>query len=142
MKLVRKLSARKDDTMIQLTSKGDWKKTRTWLQKVTHRNPYKKILQKYGERGVIALRDNTPALTGVTAESWYYDIVEEEKGIYKLVWSNENLINDWFNVALYLQLGHATRNGTWVEGVDYINPALAPIFNEMANKVWVEITSN
>jgi len=128
--------------MIKYTSKGSWKKTRSWLDKVRRHNPYLETLRKYGKRGVEALRDNTPVFTGVTAESWYYDIIEEEKGVYKLIWCNSNLEKDWYNVALYIQLGHATASGTWVEGIDYINPALAPIFNKMAEEVWNEFSTN
>lgn len=128
--------------MIKYTSKGSWKKTRSWLDKVRRHNPYLETLRKYGKRGVEALRDNTPVFTGVTAESWYYDIIEEEKGVYKLIWCNSNLEEDWYNVALYIQLGHATASGAWVEGIDYINPALAPIFNKMADEVWNEFSTN
>lgn len=128
--------------MIQYTSKGKWTKTRDWLIKVGKPRPYMSTLRKYGQRGVDALRNATPVLTGVTAESWYYDIIEEGKGVYKIIWCNSNLENEWFNVALFLQLGHGTARGTWVEGIDYINPALAPVFNEMAEKVWQEYSSN
>lgn len=128
--------------MIQFTSKGDWKKTQRWLSKVMKRNPYEDTLRKYGKIGVDALRNNTPVLTGVTAESWYYEIDQEENGVYKLIWSNTNVINEWCNVALIIQLGHASTSGHWVEGVDYINPALAPVFDDIADKVWKEMTSN
>lgn len=129
--------------MIQLASKGSWKKTQSWLSKVTGRKDRnRRILQKYGKLGVQALQNNTPALTGITAESWYYEIEYEKDGTYKLIWSNKNLAEEWFNVALFLQLGHATADGHWIEGIDYINPALAPIFNDIANEAWDEITSN
>lgn len=128
--------------MIQLVSKGEWKKTSNWLKGVGRPKPYMSTLRKYGERGVVALKNATPVLTGVTAESWYYDIVEERKGVYKIIWCNSNLQEEWFNVALFLQLGHATQQGTWVEGIDYINPALAPIFNNMAEEVWEEYSQN
>ena len=128
--------------MIKLTSEGSWKKTETWLLKVGRRNLYRNKLRKYGKLGVEALKNSTPVLTGITAESWYYDIVKENKGIYKIVWCNSNLEDEWFNVALYIQLGHATQSGTWVEGIDYINPALAPIFNRIADEVWNEISQN
>lgn len=105
-------------------------------------DPYLNTLRKYGQRGVEALRNSTPILTGATAESWYYDIIEEKKGVYRLIWCNSNLEEDWFNIALYLQLGHATQSGVWVEGIDYINPALAPIFNQMAEEVWDEFSQN
>ena len=126
--------------MRQYTSKGDWSKTRNWLSKVTKSKT--SILKKYGERGVIALKNNTPVLTGTTAESWYYEVVEVKRGVYKIYWCNSNLEDDWFNVALYLQLGHATQSGAWVEGVDYINPALASIFTKMADELWDEYSSN
>ena len=128
--------------MIQLVSKGDWKKTDTWLRKVMRPNMYTHILRKYGQRGVNALRDHTPVLTGVTAESWYYDIEQEKNGKYKIIWANRNVVNEWCNVALIIQLGHATKSGAWVEGVDYINPALAPIFNDIADQVWEEFSQN
>lgn len=128
--------------MIKLTSKGSWKKTQRWFEKVTKRDPYYSTLQKYGRLGVEALKNNTPVLTGLTAESWYYDIEQEENGIYKIIWSNTNVVDEWCNVALIIQLGHASVDGHWIEGIDYINPALAPVFNDMADKVWEEMTSN
>lgn len=128
--------------MIKLTSEGSWKKTGTWLSKVGRHNLYRNKLHKYGKLGVEALKNNTPVLTGITAESWYYDIVKEKKGVYKLIWCNSNLEEEWYNVALYIQLGHATQSGTWVEGVDYINPALAPIFNKIAEEIWDEFSQN
>ena len=128
--------------MIQYASRGNWDKTRNWLNKVGKSKPKMSILRSYAQQGVEALKKNTPVSTGVTAESWYYEIVEERNGIFKIIWCNENLAEDWFNVALYLQLGHGTADGTWVEGIDYINPALAPVFNKLADEVWTEYTSN
>lgn len=129
--------------MIKLVSKGSWKKTQSWLSKVMKREPYIKILRKYGQQGVEALRNNTPVLTGVTAESWYYDIEHDSTtDTYKLIWANENLVDDWFNVALMIQLGHGTPGGTWVEGVDYINPALKPIFDKIGRDAWNEVSSD
>lgn len=125
--------------MIKLVSKGSWKKTRGWLNKAKQQKSYLNSLRKYGQRGVNALRDNTPILTGVTSYSWYYDITENKEGEFTLTWCNRNLSEDWYNVALYIQLGHATRNGYWVEGIDFINPALAPIFDEIAKEVWEEV---
>ena len=92
---------------------------------------------------VMKLLDNP--LRGITAMFWSMTVamvIEEEKGVYKLIWCNSNLEEDWYNVALYIQLGHATASGAWVEGVDYINPALAPIFNKMADEVWNEFSTN
>lgn len=130
--------------MIKFVSRGKWDKTENWLKRVTTTQDgrIRTILHKYGKMGVEALRNNTPVSTGVTAESWYYDIERDKNGVYKLIWANENLIDEWFNVALYIQLGHATVDGHWIEGVDYINPALAPVFNDIATEAWREVTHN
>ena len=125
--------------MISFTSKGKWNKTESWLKKAMKHRSYYSKLQKYGDAGVVALRNNTPVLTGVTAESWYYEISEGKRGEYKITWCNSNLGDDWFNVALYIQLGHATPSGTWIEGIDYINPALRVIFNKLADEAWKEV---
>lgn len=130
--------------MIKLASRGNWSKTENWLKRImtSGDNRIRTILHKYGKQGVIALRNNTPSSTGLTAESWYYDIERDKDGTYKLIWANQNMAEEWFNVALYLQLGHATADGHWIEGTDYINPALAPIFNNIANEAWREVTQN
>lgn len=128
--------------MIQLVSRGKWSKTQNWLKRVTKPNSTRKMLEKYGKLGVEALRNNTPVSTGITAESWYYEVEQDKNGVYKLIWANQNLAEEWFNVALFLQLGHATKDGYWIEGVDYINPALAPIFNKIAEEAWDEISYN
>lgn len=128
--------------MIQLVSRGKWSKTQNWLKRVTKPNSTRKMLEKYGKLGVEALKNNTPVSTGITAESWYYEVEQDKDGVYKLIWANQNLAEEWFNVALFLQLGHATKDGYWVEGVDYINPALAPIFNKIAEEAWDEISYN
>lgn len=128
--------------MIQLVSRGKWSKTQNWLKRVTKPNSTRKMLEKYGKLGVEALKNNTPVSTGITAESWYYEVEQDKNGVYKLIWANQNLAEEWFNVALFLQLGHATKDGYWIEGVDYINPALAPIFNKIAEEAWDEISYN
>lgn len=128
--------------MIHMTSKGEWKKTSNWLTKVGRHNPYLNQMRKYGQRGVEALKNATPVLTGTTAESWYYDISESSKGKYKITWCNSNLEDEWFNVALYIQLGHGTGSGAWVEGIDYINPALKNIFTNLSDEVWREFSTN
>lgn len=130
--------------MIKFASKGKWSKTENWLKRVTTTQDHRirTILHKYGKMGVEALKNNTPSLTGLTAVSWYYDIERDKNGVYKLIWGNQNLAEEWFNVALYIQLGHATADGHWIEGVDYINPALAPIFDKIAREAWDEVTYN
>lgn len=104
------------------------------------RRDYLNVLNKYGHEGVLLLRENTPKDTGLTAMSWDYEI-EEDKNLKTITlrFINYNVQNNWANVAVLLQYGHATRNGGWVEGVDYINPTLVPLFNELSEKVWNEI---
>lgn len=124
--------------MISIKSKGSFNKTTKFLHNIL-RIDYKLILAKYGKKGVKALSDATPIDSGVTAESWKYDIEETASGL-SIVWSNENL-NDGVNIAILLQYGHGTRNGGYVVGRDYINPSIQPIFDEMANAVWKELIS-
>ena len=85
-----------------------------------------------------ALARATPKDTGKTADSWDYEITEQ-KGRLKITWTNSNL-NDGVSIAVLLQYGHATRNGGWVEGIDYINPAIRPIFDKIAKEAWKEVT--
>lgn len=95
-------------------------------------------LKKYAERGVQALRDNTPKDTGRTANSWYYDI--EQKGdSVTISWKNSN-INDGVLIAAIIQYGHGTGTGGYVRGTDYINPAMKPVFQQIADDIWREVT--
>lgn len=123
--------------MITFKSKGDFKLTTKFLQKLRHQNVYE-VLEKYGKKGVEALRHATPKDTGKTAMSWEYTVELTESG-YSLSFHNTNVVDGWANVAILLQYGHATRSGTWVEGVDYINPALQPIFDQIAQDIWKEV---
>lgn len=123
--------------MITFRQKGNFKKTEKLLKKSLGRD-YISVLKKYGEYGVRALSAVTPIETGVTAMSWNYEIIQNDSSI-SVVWNNTN-IHKGINIALILQYGHATRNGGWVEGVDYINPALRPIFDDLADKAWKEVT--
>lgn len=97
------------------------------------------VLNKYGAEGVRALGAATPVETGETANSWYYEI-EASKGSFRISWYNSNVVNG-ANVAVLIQFGHGTRNGGWVDGRDYINPALRPIFNNIALEIWKVVTS-
>ncbi len=99
----------------------------------------KMILDKYGRKGVEALREATPKDSGKTADSWKYEVAEDGKGGYEIVWSNTHVVDDWANVAILLQYGHATRNGGYVKGTDYINPAIEVIFKSMADEAWKEV---
>lgn len=123
--------------MISITHKGGFNNAEKFLNKLIGRD-YLNILSKYGERGVEALRANTPVNSGQTANAWGYEI-ESGFGKTTLWWTNSNF-NKGYNIAVILQYGHATRNGAYFEGVDYVNPALAEIFNNLADELWQEVT--
>lgn len=125
--------------MIRFTHKGDFKK----LDKFLMRNIpslYKRKLEKYAIYGVQALAAATPIDTGKTASSWSYDIIQNDDSV-SIIWKNSN-VNKHVNVAIILQYGHATRNGGYVQGVDYINPALKPLFDKMADAAWEEVINH
>lgn len=127
--------------MITYSHKGDFRKTFSFLKKAQKLNF--SILEKYGELGVKALEEATPKDTGLTAASWKYRIVKNGDGV-SIEWYNTNVqmnANGTFGqvIAILIQYGHATRSGTWVEGIDYINPALKPIFNQLAKDLWREV---
>lgn len=105
------------------------------------KNRYRSILEKYGQQGVEALEYATPKDTGLTAFSWSYEI-EEKDGSMAIYWKNSNIAGGYANVAVLIQYGHFTKNGGHVEGRDYINPALAPIFDKIADDAWREVTGN
>ena len=122
--------------MIGFKQKGDFSKTERYLQKIKNLN-IRNIIEKYGEKGVAALSSATPVDTGKTSSSWYYNISQTNTGI-TISFNNSN-INKGVPIAIILQYGHGTRNGGWVEGRDYINPAIQPIFDEIALKAWEEV---
>ena len=124
---------------INFEHKGNFNKLEKFLVKSLHISPLiRPILEKYGKLGVEALKEATPKDSGKTSESWVYDIVKNDQGKYEVVWSNTNKVNN-VNIAIILQYGHATRNGGFVKGVDYINPAIAKVFHGMANEAWEEV---
>ena len=122
--------------VIEFKHTGNFRKTDGFLKNLKYFS-IDQILDYYGQKGVEALRATTPVDTGKTASSWHYEIVKED-GKTSVVWKNSN-IKDWVNVAVIIQYGHATSSGSWVEGIDYINPALQPIFNQIAEDAWNEI---
>ena len=124
---------------IKMVCTGSFNKTERFLKKA--HNASKTIdstLTKYGEKGVAALRAATPTRTGLTASSWYYKI-EKSGSRITLSFLNSN-VNKGVPIAIILQYGHGTNNGGWVQGRDYINPALRPIFDEMVEAIWKEVT--
>lgn len=128
---------------INFEHKGEFTNFEKFLTKSLHiKSLVKPILRKYGERGVEYLKEATPKDTGKTADSWTYEIEEDSNGNYRIIWSNTNVVDGWANVAILLQYGHATKNGGFVKGNDYINPAIAKVFGEMADEAWKEVNAN
>ena len=123
--------------MITIRHKGDFSKTSRFLSNARN-GDYLKVLDKYGRAGVAALASATPVDSGITAASWYYTI-ERGSGSTKLVFGNAN-VNDGVQIAIILQYGHGTGTGGWVQGRDYINPAIQPIFDKIADDAWREVT--
>lgn len=123
--------------MIKLTSKGDFSKVTKYFQGLKNASKLN-ILDKYGAEGVRALSSATPVKTGLTANSWYYEI-KRSSGTSEIEFKNSN-VNDGVLIAVILQHGHGTRNGGWVAGRDYINPAIQPIFDKIVEEAWKEVT--
>lgn len=123
--------------MIKIVAKGSFNRTNKFFNKLLKIN-YKTILDKYGKRGVSELRRHTPVDSGLTADSWDYEI-QNETGKISLIFKNSNVV-DGVNIAIILQYGHDTGTGGYVEGVNYINPALENIFNKIAEEAWKEVT--
>lgn len=124
--------------MITFTHKGDFTKLTMYLGKLS-RTVSLKSLDKYGREGVAALASMTPVDTGKTANSWYYEI-ENKNGTISITFLNSNIQNG-VPIAIIIQYGHGTRNGGWVQGRDYINPAIQPIFDRIVNDIWREVTN-
>ena len=123
--------------MIGFRQKGDFSNTTRYFQKLKNAKIIR-ILEKYGQEGVSALSSATPVDSGLTANSWYSK-VEVDNTSAKLIFCNSN-VNKGVNIALILQYGHGTGTGGWVEGRDYINPAIQPIFDKIAENAWGEVT--
>lgn len=124
--------------MITFEQKGTFDKTDQFFKFIAKKQ-LMSGLEKYAQRGVEALSSATPLDSGKTADLWDYEIVKE-KGVVSIYWTNSN-VNDGVNIAVILQYGHGTRTGGWVEGSDYINPAIRPIFDEIADAAWKELIS-
>lgn len=124
--------------MISVSIKGDYKKIDSYFEKVLEAIKFGR-LDKYGQRGVDALKEYTPKRTGKTSESWYYEI-EHKKGEITISWKNSNR-NDGECIAALIQYGHGTRRGHYVEGVDYINPAMKSVFTEISEEAWKEVST-
>jgi hypothetical protein len=123
--------------MIEIKQTGDFNKTTQYLDHLAKENPAQ-VLNKYGALGVNALANATPVDSGLTAESWYYTI-ESRRGYYSIRWHNSN-VQSGIPIAVLIQYGHGTRNGGYVQGQDYIMPAIRPIFDRIAADAWREVT--
>ena len=123
--------------MISFRQKGDFSKLTSFLERAKE-TVYLGDLNKYGRQGVAALASATPIDSGETAESWYYKI-ENNKESATITFYNSNVQNG-VPIAIILQYGHGTRNGGWVEGRDYINPAIQPIFDQIVDDAWREVS--
>lgn len=122
--------------IIVFKQKGNFKKTRKFLKRCSNLQ-LDDLLDQYGKEGVEVLARATPKDTGKTAASWSYT-VRKSDGRITITWSNSNIV-DGVPIAVILQYGHGTRNGGYVEGVDYINPAMRPIFERIAQRAWGEV---
>lgn len=122
---------------LKLNVKGDFKNLEKFLIRMSNFTA-RKVLEKYGKMGVEALEAATPKDTGKTASSWTYS-VEGGEGNWSIVWSNTN-VNRGVNIAIILQEGHGTGTGGYVQGRDYINPALRTVFDQFADELWEEVT--
>lgn len=124
--------------MITITSRGDFKRTELWLSRLGRGDFYKSV-KANAQKGVDALARNTPVESGATAASWGYDIKHSLSSV-TITWTNGN-VQKGVPIAIILQYGHGTGTGGYVQGRDYINPAIKPVFDEIANAVWKDVTS-
>lgn len=123
--------------MIRCTVRGDFKKTRNLLKRI-RKLDFESLLEKYGQQGVQALAAATPKDSGETASSWFYEI-EKGDGQISIYWNNTNM-NQGVNIAVILNFGHGTGWGGYVQGRQYISPAIQPVFDQIAEAAWKEVT--
>lgn len=121
---------------ISFEATGDFEVTRKWLKRMSSTDIYN-TLERYGSAGVAALAANTPTRSGATAASWTYEI-KKDRGTWSIIWGNTNVVTG-VPIAILIQVGHGTGTGGYVAGRDYINPALRPIFDQMATEAWKEV---
>lgn len=139
MRLERNSLTQEGDSLIRITTKGDFNNTFRFLNKMS-KFQINKILEKYGQMGVEALRSATPIDSGKTAESWGYEISVGKEGA-TIHWTNTNQ-NKGVYIAVILQYGHGTGTGGYVQGIDYINPAIRPVFDKIAEEAWMEVVNS
>lgn len=124
--------------MIEIEVSHSGSVTEDWLRKIA-RGDFWADLNRYGQDGVLALMNATPKHTGLTAISWNYRILRDRRGL-SIEWFNDNA-PEGTDVAILIQYGHATRNGGYVNGIDYINPAMTPLFDRIVSEIWGKVTN-
>ncbi len=125
--------------MIKIKSSGSFKNSYSFLSRILKRQTIEDVLNRYGRMGVDALSSVTPTDSGLTAQSWRYEL-HYSKGKRILWFTNDNIV-DGIPVAILIQYGHGTKNGGYVQGYDYINPVIRPLFDKIANDAWKEVTA-
>lgn len=123
--------------MVRCIVRGDFKNTTNFIKRI-RKLDFEHVLTKYAEEGVKALASATPVRTGKTASSWSYEIKKERKQV-AIYWTNSNII-DYVPIAVIIDYGHATQSGAYVSGRHYISPAIRPIFDQIAEAAWKEVT--
>jgi hypothetical protein len=134
----KQCSILKDNQMITINHKGSFKVTERFMKNAIKFNP-RSVLDRYGKQGVVALSSATPEDTGLTSQSWDYAIKTTKRG-YSLTWTNSNTVSG-IPVVILLQYGHGTRGGAYVQGRDFINPALRPILDKLSQDISKEVSS-
>jgi hypothetical protein len=126
--------------MIKIRCRGTYDKTEKFLKEGKDINELRQIMERYGREGVAALSANTPIDTGLTASSWSFEVIQDSDGI-SLVFNNSNTTKTGIPIAILLQYGHGNGKGGYVQGRDFINPAIQPIFDRLATEAWKEVTT-
>lgn len=122
---------------LKVVSKGDWRETTNWLEKLRAKHNFA-VLEKYGREGVAALSAATPVDTGITAGSWNYEIRQNEGGV-ALVFTNNNKTVTNIPIVVLLHYGHGNGRGAYIQGRDFINPIVQPLFDKIVDEMWMEI---
>lgn len=126
--------------MLRITTTGSFRNTDKFLSRMSKGDIYRS-LEIYGERGVAALAAVTPEDSGATANSWSYEIENNGKD-FTIWWTNNHFDSEGTPIVIMLQYGHGTGTGGYVQGRNFINPAIQPIFDEILNDIWREVTSS
>lgn len=126
---------------IEVIHRGSFSNLDKFLSRVSGGQHILRVLDKYGRKGVEALAAATPKDSGLTAASWSYEYTSTGD-LITITWTNSNVKKGYFNVAMMLQLGHGTGTGGYVTGIDYINPALRPVFDRLADDAWTEVVNS